>query len=192
MSDAHAMPHVRAIPLARLLRSIPAIPTPAEADIRAEAESSARAQADSEWGSHVAALEAAHAAEIERLGEAATAQRALTASLIDALEAQFADALCTLALAINQQLLAATPAIPPETLHALIADALATLPEGAAGTLHLSPEDLPHVSAPSGWQLHADPALAAGTLRAESGAALARAGIRLRFERIAASMEPRR
>ena len=192
MSEAQAKPDVRAIPLARLLRNIPAVPPRAQADIRAEIEAVARAQADAEWGRHVATLEAAHAVEIARLGEAATAERALAASLIDALEAQFKDALCTLALAINRQLLHAEPAIPAETLHALIADALAALPEGAAGMLHLSPTDLPHVAAPSGWRLHADPALAPGSLRAESGPALSRASLQLRFDRLAASMEPRR
>ena len=192
MSDAAAMPDVRAIPLARLLRSIPAVPARAEADIHAEAEAIARAQADTEWGRHVATLEVAHAADIARLGEAASAERALAASLIGALEVQFAEALCALALAINRQLLAAEPAIPAETLHALIADALSALPEGATGTLHLSPADLPTVTAPSGWRLHADPVLAPGTLRAEAGPALSRASLQLRFDRLAASMEPRR
>ncbi|TPE60147.1 hypothetical protein FJQ54_12110 [Sandaracinobacter neustonicus] len=184
------MSEARPIPLARLFRTAPLPPAPpSEAEVRASAEAHARAEADAEWGAHVAALEAAHAAELARVGSASAQQQVLSAELVAALEGRFAQALASLAFDIARQLMAAEPSLPSETLHMLIAEALAALPEGAAGVLHLAPDSLPHVTPPPGWRLHADPSLQQGSIRAEAGPALARASLPLRLEALAARIQ---
>lgn len=181
MSDAQP------VPLARLLRpssaALPVIlPTPQEDDRLAEAEARARAEAVSEWQARLAAAEDRHAKVIAQADEALARQEQLTRDLLAALDRQFADSLAELAHAIVRQLLDAEPPFPADTLRALVAEAIAALPAGKAGTIHLAPQDLPGFAPSAGWRVQADPALGSGTIRVEAGPALARAGLSLRLE----------
>lgn len=178
------MSEARTVPLARLLR--PAAPAPSPDEIRAEAEAQAHADADREWSARLADAEARHAADAAQAAGALASRSALTDNLLAALEERFAESLATLAHALARQVLGADPRLRPETLRALVADALAALPEGAAGTLHLSPQDVSALAPPPGWQLRPDPALSPGTVRAEAGPALARAGLALRLDALQA------
>jgi flagellar biosynthesis/type III secretory pathway protein FliH len=177
------MSEAQPVPLARLLRPAPAaISTFMDDDRLADAGARARAEADHEWRARLTEAEEQHAKAMAQADEVLAQRERLTANLLAALDSQFAGSLATLAHAIVRQILEAEPPFPAETLRALVAEAIAALPEGEAGTIHLAPRDLPGFAPPAGWRFQADPALGSGTVRVEAGPALARAALSLRLE----------
>lgn len=182
MSDA------RAIPIAGLFRAAPSGP-PVErllaqreaaglAAGRAEG-AAALATARADWAEARAGLEARHRAELE-------AAAAGFSAAARSLEAALAELLPELALAIARKVLEAEPRVRVEPLASLVAEALAALPAGGGGTLHLAPELAVLLPAPEGWTLAADPALAPGEVRAELGASRVRASLLGRLDQLAA------
>lgn len=120
--------------------------------------------------------------------EEATAQHARnlqaaqeTASrLFAALEELLANELAGLAHAAARAVLAAEPAIAPDTLCALMADAIADLPRG---TLHVPADMLEAARAlcPDGWSAMPRAGLAPGTVEAVAGPALQRQSLENRL-----------
>ncbi|MGL6044556.1 MAG: hypothetical protein ACRC1J_11585, partial [Sandaracinobacteroides sp.] len=81
--------------------------------------------------------------------------------------------------------------LPPETLAALIREALSAANPGDIGTLTVHPAgiDLARSLLPAGWALAADPALAVGEALAEAGPQLAIAGLSTRLAAVAVRLE---
>ncbi len=130
-----------------------------------------------------AALRAEHAGE---LAEA----RATVRCAMAALDAALAESLAELAVDLCRAVLAAEPAVAPETLRSLVAEALAALPEGALGVVSVAPDALGAAEGllPPGWRVRADASLVAGVLRAEIDAATVTASLDRRLVQLAAGL----
>lgn len=114
------------------------------------------------------------------------------AAALHALDAALAEAVGQLGFEIARHVLAREPALGSRTVETLVADALAGLPEGGAGTLRMNPSDATDAPAlPSGWVLVADPALAPGQMVAERGRSLSAAGLSQRLEQLRERLEGR-
>ena len=187
MSDA-----VLAVPLSRLFAGPAPLAGPSVAErlqaVAAAAHADGVAEAEARLLPRIVALEseldrlaAQHAARLE-----ADAQRA--AATLSALETALADTVTSLGLAAARTVLGREPALGAETLALLVAEALAGLPDGAAGRLRMHPDDMAEAPAlPTGWTLVADPALAAGQVVAERGSALSAAGLAQLADRLEAA-----
>lgn len=148
-------------PLARLLGLAPPLPEPPREDA---VEAYAAGFADG-----IAEAEARHAAELAAQQAAQEEGRRAAEAAFDRLLADAADCLAEAGLAIAAAVLGTRPAIPADTLRALVAEALAAAPAGATGTLRL-PAALPpaaQAALPAGWRIVVDPGLAPGEVRAE-------------------------
>jgi flagellar biosynthesis/type III secretory pathway protein FliH len=169
-------------------RAAPRRPTADE--LQKQGFAAGRAAADAEWQPRFEALEATFYAARDDATARAAQQEAQARAAADALHALFATELARLAHAIAAQVLAAQPAIAPETLAALIHQALAAAAPGDTGTLHVAPALLEHTRAllPAGWALAADPALAPGELLAETGPLIAIATLADRLADVAARL----
>lgn len=105
---------------------------------------------------------------------------------IQAMEQAFAAAVTQTAIGVAKAVLGAEPELPEHTLRSLIDDALAAIPEGQMGTLRMNAETLERARRwlPAGWHAVADPALSAGEVLAEAGAAMALSGIDRRLAEV--------
>jgi len=191
MSDAMSRAH--AVPLARLFAPpLPDGPPPhvlRAAELEA-ASAGARADAQAALLPRIEQLEAELAAERAARSADAAAQAEAVGAAIAALQCSFAEAVAGLAVAIARQVLAAEPALQPETLATLVAQALEQAPEGNCGTLRLHPLHLPLAPAlPAGWRLVPDADLLPGSVVAEAGAWLARASLDLRLDQVRDALE---
>jgi flagellar biosynthesis/type III secretory pathway protein FliH len=189
MSDA-----VLAVPFSRLFApaALPAGPSPAA---RQQAAVEAAFAAGEAAGAarllpRIAALEAEVEALTVRHGAELAAEAERSAAALAALEAALAGAVASIGLAAARAVLAREPALGADTLGALVAEALAGLPDGQAGTLRMHPDDAVTAPAlPQGWAVLADPALAPGEMVAERGPGLSAAGVQCRLEQLARRLE---
>lgn len=190
MSDA-----ALAVPLSRLFvrpAPPPAGPSPAERQRAAVAAAHAEgvAEAESRLLPRIAELEAELARLATDHGARLRAEAARTAALLSALEGAMAEAVTSLGLSAARTVLGREPRLDAETLGLLVVDALAGLPDGAAGLVRMHPDDLASAPAlPAGWACAADPALAPGRVVAERGSALSAAGLEARLSQLAEQME---
>jgi flagellar biosynthesis/type III secretory pathway protein FliH len=184
----------RGVPLSRLFGrpQAPCGPPPAELQQQAveAAFEAGRATGEAALLPRLAALEAelsdAHTRNAQTLATAAARADAVVAALDQAL----AGAVATLALAIARQVLGAEPTLGAETIHALVAEALAGLPAGAAGVLRMNPADAAHAPAvPTGWIVIADAARSPGDVLADCALGISAAGLSLRLDQVRSVLE---
>lgn len=185
---------VLAVPLSRLF----AEPTPPPGSSARERQQQAvdaafkagRAAAEAELLPRIAELEARLETLQAEMAQALEAEARRCDAMLAALEPALADAVVPLALAVAERVLAAEPTLRAETLAALVAEALAGLPEGSGGALRMNPGDAARALAlPAGWTIVADPARAPGDMIAERGASLAAAALSRRLAQATAALE---
>jgi flagellar biosynthesis/type III secretory pathway protein FliH len=185
---------VLAVPVSRLFGQPVGVAEPSEAVRQQEALELAfeegRAAAVAELGGRIAELEAEGAALRETHAAAGEAAARASAAAFAALEAALADGVAALGLAVARAALGAEPKLEAVTIRQLVSDALAGLPEGAAGSLRMHPDDAAHApDLPSGWVVVADAALGPGHVLAERGSSLSAAGLYQRLEQLRARLE---
>lgn len=187
----------RAVPLTSLFQSAPEGPAldwllaEAEARGRAEGAGEAEARLMARLDADEQALAAAQADHARALAAMEEAHQAATMALATALDAALSDSLALLGIAVARAVLAAEPATGPETLSALLADVLGQLPEGAAGTLFVSPCMVQRAGAmrPAGWRVATDPALGPGAVRADVDAASFASSLASRLAQLEARLQ---
>lgn len=185
---------VLAVPLSRLFAGPAPPPGPSARERQQQAVDAAfeagRAAAEAELLARIAELETRLAALEADTAQALAAEAARHAAILAALEPALAEAVVPLALAVAERVLAAEPTLRAETLAALVADALAGLPEGSGGALRMNPGDAARAPAlPAGWTIVADPARAPGDMIAEQGASLAAAALSRRLAQVTDALE---
>jgi len=139
---------------------------------------------------------------------AATTQREAEAARIDALCAQLATAaaplveqqataLVQLACAMTRKLLARELRLAPDSIVAIVADAVAQLPRAAQGVaVHVAPADADLLTArcaaepqQRAWHIVANPAIAPGGCRVEADCGDLDAGLETRWAALLAALE---
>lgn len=164
-------------------QSHPEAPSPAQQAEAARLDAITATQAAAEariaalqsgWQAERARIESAHA---EALATLETRQFAM----ISALEEALAQALPALALTVARAALGAEPSSP--LIASLAAEAVAALPEAAAGTLRIATGQ-PHPQLP-GWSVVEDASLPPATVHAEVDATRITATLDLRLEQMA-------
>ncbi len=142
-----------------------------------------RADAEAELLPRIAALEERLASE-QRGHQAQLADiRMAQETALQALQSAYAESIATLALEVTAAILATEPALAPDTVASLIAEALSTARPGDVGTLRLHPAlaaCAPEL--PAGWTLVTDPDIDPTTAIAEAGPSIALASLAHRLE----------
>jgi len=188
---------IRTVPFTDLFRIGAPAAASAQTNDALNAAAAGKAFAEGETAARSAAAEAraAQAAGHDRTIKAietrhAAAMAALQSAndqSLQAIETAWAESLVAIAIAIARSITEVEPAIAGETVQSLLREALAALPEGAAGTLFLPP-GAPRPTPPAGWHIAEDPTLPAGTLRARADASVITASLDRRFAQLGARL----
>lgn len=183
-----------AVPVAQMFMppAPAAVPTDAERRMAAEAAAreAGRSDAESCLLPRIAELEQTLAAERDQHAAALATADQRFADAFAALETALVHAITDLGLAVAQAVLAAEPRLGADTVAALVADALAGLPDSAAGKLRMHPSDISAAPLlPPGWVLSPDPALPPGRVIAEAGPCLSAADLSQRLAQLGERME---